>query len=207
MIQPIVEGHGEEEAFPILLRRLLPELGCHLDIGGSPLRSKRTQIIREADFKRAIQIASLKPGACAILVLFDADDDCASTHVPSMLAWAQEVIPQMPCGVIMARREYEAWFLAAIESLRGQHGIGQDAAYQSNPEQVRDAKGAVGSFMPHKVFYAPTADQPSLSARFDLGAAYRRASSFRKLVKELCRILEELGHEPVVPPEWIEEEL
>lgn len=207
MIQPIVEGHGEEKAFPILLRRLLSELGCYLDVGGSPFRSKRTQIVREADFKTAVQIATLKPDACAILVLFDADDDCASTHVPNMLVWAQEVAPEMPCGVVMARREYEAWFLAAIESLRGHHGISQNAVYQSNPEQVRDAKGAVGSFMPQDVSYAPTADQPSLSARFDLGAAYRRASSFRKLVKELYRILEELGLEPVIPLDWSEEQL
>ncbi len=207
MIQPIVEGHGEEKAFPILLRRLLSELGCYLDVGGSPFRSKRTQIVREAEFKTAVQIAALKPGACAILVLFDADDDCASTHVPNMLVWAQEVAPEMPCGVVMARREYEAWFLAAIESLRGHHGISQDAVYQSNPEQVRDAKGVVGSFMPQNVSYAPTADQPSLSARFGLGAAYRRASSFRKLVKELCRILEELGLKPVIPLDWSGEQL
>jgi hypothetical protein len=207
MIQPIVEGQGEEKAFPVLLRRLLPELGCYVGVSGSPFRSKRTQIVREADFKTAVQIAALKPGASAILVLFDADDDCASIHVPNMLEWAREVAPEMPCGVVMARREYEAWFLAAIESLRGQHGISQDAVYQSNPEQVRDAKGAVGSFMPHNASYAPTADQPSLSARFDLGAAYRRASSFRKLVKELCRIMEGLGQEPIIPPDWSKETL
>jgi hypothetical protein len=207
MIQPIVEGQGEEKAFPILLRRLLSELGCYVSVSGSPFRSRRTQIVREADFKTAVQIASLKPGVSAILVLFDADDDCASTHVPNMLAWAREAVPQVPCGVVMARREYEAWFLAAIESLRGQHGISHDAVYQNSPEQVRDAKGAVGGFMPRNASYAPTADQPSLSARFDLGAAYRRASSFRKLVKELCRILEELGQDPVVPENWSDEQL
>ena len=203
MIQPIVEGQGEEKAFPILLRRLLSELGCYLDVGGSPFRSKRTQIIREADFKRAIQIASLKPGACAILVLFDADDDCASTYVPSMRNWAQEVMPQMPCGIVMARREYEAWFLAAIESLRGQRRIHQEAIYLDDPEQIRAAKGALDQFMPQNMPYSETADQPALSALFDLGDAYRRASSFRKLVKELCRLIEELGQEPVIPSKWV----
>lgn len=202
MIQPIVEGQGEEKAFPILLRRLLPELGCYVDIGSSPFRSKRTLMVREDDFKRAIQIAVLKPGACAVLVLFDADDDCASTHVPNMLAWAREVAPEVPCGVVMARREYEAWFLAAIESLRGQRRIHQDAAYLDDPEQVRAAKAALSRFMPQNTPYSETADQPALSAVFDLAAAYRRASSFRKLVKELCRVLEALGHEPVIPSNW-----
>lgn len=111
----------------------------------------------------------------------------------------------MPCGVVMARREYEAWFLAAIESLRGQRRIYQNAAYPDDPEQVRAAKAAISHFMPQHLPYSETADQPALSALFELKAAYRRASSFRKLVKELCRILEELGEKPVVPRNWSEE--
>ena len=202
MIQPIVEGQGEAKAFPILLRRLIPELGCYVDVSGAPFRSKRTLMVREDDFKAAVQIAALKLNVSALLVLFDADGDCASTHVPNMLAWAREVVPTMPCGVVMARREYEAWFLAAIESLRGQRGIRPDAAYPKDPELVEAAKGVVKRFMPLNAPYSETADQPELSARFDLGMAYRRASSFRKLVKELCRLLEELGQTPVVPSEW-----
>jgi len=89
MIQPIVEGQGEEAALPVLLRRLLPELGCYTTECSSPVRSHRTQIVREADFKRAIKIASFKPNARAILVLFDADSDCARNHVPDMLRWAK----------------------------------------------------------------------------------------------------------------------
>ena len=187
-----------------MLRRILVELGCYIDVSGSPFRSKRTLLVREDDFKRAVQIAALKPGACAVLVLFDADDDCASTYVPNMLVWAREVAPELPCGVVMARREYEAWFLAAIESLRGQRKISPEATYPNNPEQVRDAKGTVERLMMPGTHYAGTADQPALSALFDLRTAYRRASSFRKLVKELCRLLEELGYEPIVPSDWSE---
>ena len=206
MIQPIVEGQGEEKAFPILLRRLIPELGCYVDVGGAPFRSKRTEMVREADFKRAVQIAAFKPNACALLVLFDADDDCASSHVPDMARWAREVAPQLPSAVVMARREYEAWFLAAIESLHGERGISSGAVYPGNPEEKRDAKGVIKMFTPKNAPYSPTADQPALSALFDLGMAYRRASSFQKLVKELCRLLEELGHEPVIPPDWKREQ-
>lgn len=202
MIQAIVEGQGEEKAFPILLRRLIPELGCYVDVSGSPFRSKRTQMVRESDFKRAIQVAAFKPNACAILVLFDADDDCAVTHIPNMAAWAREAAPKMPCGVVMARKEYEAWFLAAIESLRGKRDIRLDAAYPQDPEQVRGAKGVISRMMPQNTPYSETADQPALSAQLDLRMAYRRASSFRKLVKELCRILQELGQALVIPADW-----
>ncbi|MDQ2798116.1 MAG: DUF4276 family protein, partial [Armatimonadota bacterium] len=148
-----------------------------------------------------------KPDACAVLVLFDADDDCASTYVPHMLAWAREAVPRMPCGVVMARREYEAWFLAAVESLRGQRRIRLDAVYPDDPEKVRAAKGVISRFMPLNTPYAETADQPALSAQFDLKMAYHGASSFRKLVKEVCRILEELGQTPVIPPDWVMEQV
>jgi CelD/BcsL family acetyltransferase involved in cellulose biosynthesis len=104
--------------------------------------------------------------------------------------------------VALARREYEAWFLAAIESLRGQRRIAPDAAYAGDPEVVRDAKGAVSRFMPRNAPYVPATDQVALSAQFDLGQAHRHASSFRKLVKELHRMLCELGRQPLIPPDW-----
>ena len=56
--------------------------------------------------------------------------------------------------------------------------------------------------MPAATPYVERADQPALSAQFDLGQAYRHASSFRKLVKELCGILIDLGHQPAIPTEW-----
>ena len=202
MIQAIVEGQGEEAAFPILVRRLLPELGCYVDVGGSPIRSRRSEIIREADFKRVLTIATFKPNASAIFVLFNADKDCAGTHVPNMTRWSQEAVPGLPCAVVMARREYESWFLASLESLRGKRGIRMDAAYPYDPEEKQDAKGVIKSFMPRDEPYSPTADQPALSAHFDLKTAYARAASFRKLVKELCRVLEALGQSPALPPDW-----
>jgi hypothetical protein len=203
MIQPIVEGQGEEQAVPVLLRRLIPELGCFVSIG-KPIRQRRTEIVREGDFKRALQLAQLKPGILAILVLFDADDDCARNLIPKMRDWAAEAAPNVPCAIVMARREYEAWFLAALESLRGQRGISEDAYYSQEPEQKRGAKDSLSEFMPRNTLYSPSADQAALSAVFALEHAYRRAASFQKLVKELCRILGQLDQQPFIPQSWNE---
>ncbi len=205
MIQAIVEGHGEVQAVPVLLRRLIPELGCYVPVGSQPVRQRRTQIVREADFKRALQLAQLKPEVLAILVLFDADDDCARDLVPKMRQWSEEAVPQIPCAIVMARREYEAWFLAALESLRGQRGIQPDAAYPGEPEEKRGAKGALSEFMPKTAPYSETADQAALSATFSLGHAHRCSASFRTLVKEMCRLLTSLGQQPDIPRHWYEQ--
>ena len=201
MIQTIVEGDGEVTAFPVLLRRLILELGCYEEVG-LPFLEKRTGIVRQEKFVRAVQVVSSKPQTSAVIVLFDADDDCARDIIPEMLQWSQEALPSLPCAVIMARREYEAWFLAAIESLRGKRRIKDDARYDYDPEVRRDAKGTVSRLMPQDKPYSETADQAALSAVFDLGQAYRKASSFRKLVKEVCRLLKELGQSPAIPESW-----
>src|SRR2546426_7135782 len=46
----------------------------------------------------------------------------------------------VPCAVVLAHREYEAWFLASLESLRGRRGIRGDAEAHPDPEEPRDRK-------------------------------------------------------------------
>lgn len=157
----------------------------------------------EERFRKSLQLARLQPNVRAILVIFDLDDDCARDLVPNLCMWGVQEASFRAFGLTLARREYEAWLLEALDSLRGQRGISSDAAYPENPEAVRDAKGALRRFMPANQAYVETADQAAFSAQFDMREAYRRTSSFRKLVKELCRILTELGCQPTIPSEWL----
>lgn len=203
MIQPIVEGHGEEQAVPVLLRRLLTELGVYDVAVKRSLRCPKNQMTAdEAAFKRMLTLARFDLDVSAVLFLFDADNDCARTFVPAMRRWADETAPGFPCAVVMARREYEAWFLAAITSLRGQRDIHVDATYPGDPEAVSDAKAALRAFMPPNRKYSETTDQAALSQLFDFGQACQGAASFRRLVQEVRRLLMATGHLPVVPPDW-----
>lgn len=73
-IQPIVEGHGEVAAVPILLRRLALELtGAAVDVA-PPIRVPRTQLLRADALVRYVGLARRR--ADSILILIDADDDC-----------------------------------------------------------------------------------------------------------------------------------
>jgi hypothetical protein len=78
----------------------------------------------------------------------------------------------------MAHREYEAWFLAAVESLRGQRGIRADASSPDDPEYARGAREALEDLMIAGRGYHTTADQPALTAIFDFGAAIHVAGAF-----------------------------
>ena len=100
-----------------------------------------------------------------------------------ILRRAQSIAPHRKISVVLANREYEAWFIAAAESLQGNRGFDYDPAKTVDPEQPRDAKGWIESCMFNRS-YGETTDQPAFSALIDLQLAFDRSRSFRKLCSE-----------------------
>lgn len=200
-IYPMVEGHGEVAAAPVLLRRLLAEAQCHGIGVGHPIRRTQSQLRSKEGIQVGVRLALLQPECAAVVILFDGEDDCPKELAATVRAWAREAAAGRPCDVVIAYREYETWFLAALESLRGQFGIAKNATAPANPESKRDAKGALEEFMPPDRAYSETGDQPAISATFDMGLAHRRNRSFRKLVKAIGDLLTELRQPlPTWPP-------
>lgn len=209
IIQSIVEGQGEEAAFPVLLRRLRDE--CHawgMDVA-RPHRRRRSQLVQKDHLQTAVAVAALTDNCGGIVILFDADDDCPRELAAQVKVWADEVSNGIPCAVIIANREYEAWFLGDIEHLRGKCGIRFDAPLHEQPETPRDAKGQLEERMVAGGSYAETVDQAQFSAAFDLRTTYRNCRSFRKLVTSLGTLMDSAGvaHEPCPPPHWNEGEV
>ena len=198
---PIVEGKGEMEAVPLLLRRLASEYNdsTYVEIE-SALRIKRSQVVKQDAIQRMIQLAK-RQGGDGIMILFDSDDDCPVSLAPKITEWAKEVAADTPCVTVMAHREFEAWFLASIESLRGKRGIRDDAESHTNPERPRDAKRALKERMVLGRGYSETTDQAAFAAMFSLADAYSKCRSFRKFVKAFGELMEAAG-EPLAnwPP-------
>ena|SRR5271157_4551732 len=105
----------------------------------------------------------------------------------------------------MAYREYEAWFLASIESLRGKRGIRADAESHPHPEKPKGAKGRLEERMEEGRSYSETADQAALSADFDMKPTYEKCRSFRHFVKVFGELVTAGGSAPAIPwppTEW-----
>ncbi|MBZ4334001.1 DUF4276 family protein [Corallococcus interemptor] len=184
----IVEGYGEVAAAPILVRRLTQFLSptIHPEVL-FPHRIPRGQLVKDEDLGRAIKLTAQKVGGEGrILVLLDADKDLPCVLGPRLLDWARKHRPDRLISVVVAQCEYEAWFIAAAESLRGQRGLPTNLEPPSHPEAIRDAKGWLSQRMPGG--YRETIDQPALTSVFDLEAA-RRADSFDKLVRDMGTLL------------------
>ena len=203
-IQPIVEGHGDVKALPVLLRRFRDEAEIwDVDIG-TPIRRPRHRLVREEGVSQAVRLALLQPDCGAVLILFDGDDDCPADLGPTVQNWATAAGEGAPCHVVLAHREYEAWFLAAIESLRGRRGVRNDVEPHPDPERPRGAKEQLEARMQPGATYLETTDQPALSALISLPAAYRRSRSFRKLADSFANLVRAMELDVGVwpPPAW-----
>ena len=198
----IVEGQGEVSAVPVLLRRLLHDVaGCHDVQTGPPLRRKQHEFQREDTLKKVVRLAVLQPDCAAVLVLFDGEDDCPASLGARVRGWARAAAGDVPCEVVVAYREYESWFLAALESLRGRCRIADDAVAPLVPEARRNAKGELETHMPRGASYSPTIHQARLTAALDLAQAHRRSRSFRKLAKAVGDLLTQMRQPlPAWPP-------
>lgn len=189
----IVEGHGEVRAVPVLLRRIAHQFDPSFVVDVlPPLRVPRSRLVKKDELERAVEFAARKTGGRgAVLVLIDSDDDCPALVAPSLVQRARQTRGNLPLGVVLAKREFEAWFLAAAESVAGHRSLRPDLAPPANPEAVRAAKEWLTSNMALGSRYREVLDQPALTAVFDLAAA-RSCDSFDKCYREVWRLLAEL---------------
>ncbi len=206
VIVPIVEGHGEVHAVPILLRRWLSSRHYHnveVDVGG-PVRASGKGALtvshdgeNELGVEHYVEIALLRQPD-AVFVLADADEECPMILGHDLLQRALTVVPRAyPVGVVVAKREYEAWFLVAFASSRFRDELtklGFILNHRSLPrgirvEEVADCKKYVANLIGLKK-YEETIHQAQLTEILPFTRAMtRRSRSFRKLLKELDSLL------------------
>ena len=109
---------------------------------------------------------------------------------PNLRRRALKTHGDLPIAVVLAKHEFESWFLAAAKSLGGQRGLKDNIQPPENPETVRGAKEWLSRHMENHS-YRETLDQPKLTARFDFDQA-RRTDSFDKCYRDIVCLLDEL---------------
>jgi Domain of unknown function (DUF4276) len=186
----VVEGHGEKEAVPTLLRRIAAEIapGLHIWLP-PPYRINRSKLMMPGELEKAVGTqANRVDGGGGVLVLVDADDDCPATFGPALLARAQATRRDRMVAVVLAKHEFEAWFLASAASLAGHRGLPATLQPPPDAEAVRGAKEWLNRARSGRP-YKETSDQAALAALFDMAVARKNAPSFDKLWRETERLL------------------
>ncbi|MFF5213412.1 DUF4276 family protein [Streptosporangium sp. NPDC000396] len=182
-----MEGHGEVKALPILLYRiaaeLLPERWPEFL---RPFRVGRDSLVKERGIESTVDAVLADAGDLAgLLVLLDADDDCPATMGPGLLARIRAVRPDLRAAVVLANREFEAWFLAAAPSLSGCQDLPGDLTVPPEPEKIRGCKEWLSRHRPSGMPYRPQSHQSGLAAQFDMRMARVNSPSFDKFWRDV----------------------
>jgi len=193
-IATIVEGHGECEAVPILVRRIALEIdpGFVPEVL-PPLRTPASRLIQEGELERAVEFVARKlggPGGIIVIIDCDWQSCCPAQQGPKLLQRAKSARRDLPISIILAKSEYESWFIAAAESLRGMHRLPQNLESPLDAESIRGAKEWLSSKM-DQMNYSEATDQAAFTAKFDMVAA-RKTNSFDKCYRDIRSILEQL---------------
>lgn len=184
-VAPIVEGHGEIPAVRTLIGRIGSELlNTYVEVA-QPFRLDSAKMRKAEELAKAVRVQSARiRGKGGVLVLRDGDD----SDINCPVALAKSLVPKtglvtVPVEIVIARREYEAWFLAAAESLRSHPSIHGDARAPEDPESKRDAKTQLRGIMNES--YKETLHQAKFSAVMDLNLAAERSRSFRRMINAI----------------------
>lgn len=186
VIAPIVEGHGEVAAVPVLIRRVAARIAPAVAVDvRRPHRIPRSRLLRSGELERCARIAQADSPGANVLVLVDADEDCPAQLGPATLSRLGGADVGR-AAVVVAKHEYEAWFLASAEALGGRRGLRSPLAAPADPERVGGAKEWIQANRIDGRAYRPTVDQAALTAGIDIDIARNRSASFDKF----CRVLE-----------------
>lgn len=196
-----VEGKGERPdkdkgrggAASLLARRILQERFQKYDwqIDVARVGHWRNFQKKAQEF---VEYLRRRPQINAVLILLDLEEGCAAKTAAQLAQTLRGLNPPRPIAIVFAVQEYEAWFLAAANSLWGR-------PYDEKlPEEPRSAKDEVRRFEPE---YEPTTHQPSLSAKMSLDEAFQNSRSFQRLVHALEELLQAVEQDRiVVTPEF-----
>ncbi|MBN8733122.1 MAG: DUF4276 family protein [Acidobacteria bacterium] len=186
-IFPIVTGHGEVRALPVLLARIIREVQPEAAFSIlKPWRCRENQLIdpRSPVLENAVRAGIQAVGTeGAVFVVLDCEDDCPARLGPALRERIQGYARGGLATVVCAFREYETWFLWSLESMVGEYGLSHDAKAPNDPESCRGAKEWLASHI-QGGSYAPTIDQEVLTNAMDIKLA-RRSDSFDKLYREV----------------------
>jgi hypothetical protein len=208
VIVPIVEGDGEVAAVPVLLQRWLSFRRYHnveVHVDGPVRASGKGSLTVPHDGKKELGVEHYLKHALfrqpdAVLILLDADEDCAMTLGSRLHERALRMVPRdYPIGVVVATREYEAWFVAGFASARFRAELanrGYTLQRQGLPrgtevEDIADCKKYFAKLIGLKKYEEKVHQFRFTGILPFTRAVTRRSRSFRKLLKELDALLVE----------------
>ncbi len=186
-IAAIVEGPGEENAVPSLVRRILWERlrRYDIEIPRAKVKVAKGKENLTGKFEEFIEYA-MEDGCDAILVLLDADEECPVELASKLAARASALNASVPIAIVCAKSEYETWFICSLSDIEGDGirqslGLPPSVVCPENAESIRGAKEWLRVRMQRERGYKSTFDQDNLTHHIAIDAVHAKSRSFQRL--------------------------
>lgn len=193
----IVEGAGEVEALPVLLRRIGLELLGDVEVEAlKPFQMKgRSEIVSERRSKlpnaidtclRKLESAQRPTPSVAklLLILIDADGECPVLLMRELRARPEIANARGEVAIVVATRNYETWLVGGASGFADL--LKTSKSLPPDPEIAGLGESWLKANLRRGV-YSKTVDQRRLSGLMDLAGCRQGCPSFDKLCRELAR--------------------
>ncbi len=197
-IIPIVEGHGERDAVPLLLRRILYRHQLWYWSAARPIQVGNLHKLKKK-LAQFVVHAQKRKDCGGILILLDLDDGCPAREAADLAKQIRNLHLCSPVAVVFAHREYEAWFLASMKAIARNNAdrLPPNLRYEGDVEGRRGVKEWLTHQMPPGRKYNPAVDQAGFTNLIDIDLTQERSRSFRRLchaVQELVQMSDDSQH-------------
>lgn len=179
----VVEGPGDRNALPVLLRKHLHGEGEYRDVLGKPVATNgRDKALKVNGIEGFALAAALRPGCVGVLVVLDGEGDCVADLGPSLLERVGNAVGK-PVRIALADCDFESWLFASAETLDLELVFSEDIVGQ----------GAIKEALKPAKYVKPTW-QPRLTHRMEIGRAAQRSDSLRRMLARFDEL------RPFLPP-------
>lgn len=168
----VVEGPGDVQAVPVLLRKHQSSNEDYADILGKPVPFHGKGNATAPGGIEGYVATAARPGCVGVIVVLDADDDLVCVQGPELLERARAEVG-VPVVIAIAERDFEDWLFASVETLE----LHNPSEFDTN---TRGKTGIQRGMAPQK--YVKPTHQPRLTSKADLALAASRSKSLARLL-------------------------
>ncbi len=181
----VVEGDGEKDALPIIIRRHLYENRQIFNMQPAlPKNSKgKGNLEVPGGVERFAQYAALPQDVCGVLVLCDSDNDKVCELGPGMQARVSGAVRNKPAVATLAVSEFENWIVASAETIDGATPV------ESDDFERLGAVGIVRQWRYPEAYVKPL-HQPGYAQQIDFELVAKRCPSFGRLIRCLDELID-----------------
>lgn len=202
IIVPVVEGDGEVEAVPILLRQFLINYDRHDIRISRPMNARgRGRLTRPQGLEDFIEYAVKKPGCNAVLLIMDSEGECPKSDIlPDLIKRVANLNLPLPVFLVFPHYNFESWFAASLPAyagrkIKGRKLIPPEALFDGDVESGNGKRILKGIINPG-LKYRETEDQASLTRLMDFDLVRQRSRSFRRMEHAFQEIIEAIDNPP-----------